>query len=112
MILKDDVDVKHGFWNSLSEEITVNVDGLSAGSNNYIVVFYEASGESTSDTVMVNVSTPPAPTTTTTTTTTATTTATIDGFDFTDFLSQNILMKGIGGGIVVLVIVIVAIKKL
>jgi hypothetical protein len=109
MIFKDDVDVKHGFWNSSSEMITANVDDLNVGSHNYTIVFYEASGKSTSDTVMVDVSAPPV--TTTTTTTSSTTTPPPDGFDLSQFLSENMLLIGLGGGVVVLVILIVVLKK-
>ena len=117
MVLKDDVDVRHGFWNSSSELITVNVDGLSPGSYNYTIVFYEASGICTSDTVMVDISaqptshTTPTTPTTTTTATTPTTPTTNGGFDLTEFLSQNMLLIGVGGGIVILIIVIVLLKK-
>ncbi len=113
-ILKDDVDIKHGFWNSSSEEVTMNVDGLSAGSYNYTIVFYEASGISASDTVMVNVSGPTTTTSTTTTTTTttaATTTTTADGFDLSEFLAENMLLIGVGCGVVIFIIVIVALKR-
>jgi len=116
MILKDNVDIKHGFWNASSEFITLNVDGLDIGSHNYTIVFYEASGISTSDTVIVDVSAPTATTTTTTTTTTVTsptttTPTTTDGFDLSEFLSQNLLIIGIGGGVVLLLVAIVVLKK-
>ena len=115
MILKDDIEISHGFWNSSSEFVTVNVDGLSVGSYNYTIVFYEASGISTSDTVMVYVSapetTPTSPTSTTTTTTSTSTLPTTGGIDIIDFLSENILIIGIGGGVILLVIVIILLKK-
>ncbi|MHA1964587.1 MAG: hypothetical protein ACXACG_03235 [Candidatus Thorarchaeota archaeon] len=107
MVLKDDVDVQHGFWNSSSEEIMVNADGLSAGSYNYTIVFYEASGNYTSDTVMVDVSAPPI----TTTTTTTTGTGTANGFDLAELISENMLLIGVGGGVVVLIVAIVVLRK-
>lgn len=55
MILKDDVEVEKGLWNLTSEEITVDVDGLDVGSYTYTIVFYEASGISASDQVVVDV---------------------------------------------------------
>lgn len=115
MILKDDIDIEHGFWNSSSEFITVDVDGLSAGSYNFTIVFYEASGISTSDTVMVDVSAPPVTTATTTTTTTSspttTTPTTPEGFNLSEFLSEYMLIIGVGGGVILLVIVIIVLRK-
>ncbi|MFW9962755.1 MAG: hypothetical protein ACFFCX_04295, partial [Candidatus Sifarchaeia archaeon] len=106
MVLKDDVEVKHGFWNSSSEEIIINVDGLSAGSHNYTIVFYEASGISASDTVIVSVSAPTTMTTTTTPTTTPT-----NGFDLPEFLSENILLIGLGVGVVALLVIAVVLRR-
>ena len=125
MLLKDDTDLKHGFWNSSSEFITVNVDGLDVGSHNYTILFYEASGISTSDTVMVEVSAPttttPTPTTTTTPTSpttstptspTTTTPTTTGGFDLPEFLSENIvLIVSVGSGALILIIAIAIFRK-
>ncbi len=55
MILKDSVELEKGLWNSSSEEIVVPVDGLSVGTYNYTITFFEASGLGTSDSVEVEV---------------------------------------------------------
>jgi hypothetical protein len=121
MILKDDVDIQHGFWNSSSEEIVVDVNGLGVGSHNYTVVFYEASGLSTSDTVIVDVSSVTTTTTTPTTTTTTTpttptttddaTTTTTSGVNLPEFLSENVLLLGAAGGIAVILIIVVILRR-
>ncbi|NHJ14651.1 MAG: hypothetical protein EAX95_13310 [Candidatus Thorarchaeota archaeon] len=114
MVFKDEVEIRRGFWNASSEEITVDVDGLDAGTYNYTVVFYEASGISASDTVWVDVGEPATTTTSTTTatTTTSTTTATTaDGFDLNEFLRENALVIAGIAGIAVILIIVVIVKR-
>ncbi|MHA2026127.1 MAG: hypothetical protein ACW98U_09520 [Candidatus Thorarchaeota archaeon] len=110
MILKDDVELSRGFWNSSTEEFSVDVDGLGVGSYNYTIVLYEASGLSTSDTVMVEVvadSPPPNGVTTTTTTTTASTPT----GGIIDFLTENMLLVGGIAGVGVILIIIVIVRR-
>jgi len=57
-ILRDYVEIKKGLWNSTSENIAISVDGLSQGSYEYQVTFIEASGKSSSDRVVVEVTEP------------------------------------------------------
>ena len=105
-ILKDSVEVQKGFWNSSSEKIVVSVDGLSVGSYDYEVEFYEASGISSSDVVTVTVN---AETTTTTTTTSTTTTGTSATGNF---ISENLmLILGVGGAVIIIIIIVVIVKK-
>jgi len=104
-ILKDDVELKKGFWNSSSESIVVDVDGLAVGSYDYEIEFYEASGMSASDVVTVTVN---EAADTTTTSDTGTDTGTGTG----DFFSENLmLIIGIGGGAVVIIVIVIIIKK-
>jgi hypothetical protein len=49
-----------GVWNSTTEEIVVNVDGLITGEHNYTIVVADTRGNTASDVVIVRVSSPPA----------------------------------------------------
>ena len=110
ILYKDDVEIKRGLWNSSSENIVVDIDGLAIGSFDYEIEFYEASGLNASDVVTVTVNESPA---ITTSDTTATGTSPSDtGTGLVDFLTENLTMiLGVGGGVVILIIVIVALRK-
>ncbi|MFW9813318.1 MAG: hypothetical protein ACFFF9_12730, partial [Candidatus Thorarchaeota archaeon] len=55
-ILREGVQVKTGLWNSSSEAITINVDGLALGSYNFTIFVTDVGGNVANDTVYVNVS--------------------------------------------------------
>ena len=102
-ILKDNVELKKGFWNSSSESIVVDVDGLAVGSYDYEIEFYEASGISASDVVTVTVN-EAADTTTTSDTGT--------GGGIGDFFTDNLLLiVGVGGAAVIIIVIVIIIKK-
>jgi hypothetical protein len=76
-VFVDTVSTYTGSWNSSSEHIIINLDGLAVGTYNFTCVVYDDAGNSYSDTVnvtVIEVVTPPTTTTTTTTTTTPTST--------------------------------------
>ncbi|MHA2198793.1 MAG: hypothetical protein ACXABN_02890 [Candidatus Thorarchaeota archaeon] len=61
-ILREGVQVKTGSWNSSSETMTVNVDGLTLGSYNFTIYVTDVGGNIANDTVFVNVSDGSTPT--------------------------------------------------
>ncbi|MHA1950277.1 MAG: hypothetical protein ACW987_10415 [Candidatus Thorarchaeota archaeon] len=61
-ILREGVQVKTGAWNSSSESIIINVDGLTLGTYNFTVYVYDIGGNTENDTVFVYVSDGSAPT--------------------------------------------------
>jgi len=73
-IWRDDVLLRSGDWNSSSESISINVDGLSAGVYVYTLIVVDYGEHATSDSVLVRVYGISTTTTTTTTTTSETTT--------------------------------------
>lgn len=54
-IFKNDVRIADGLWNSTSESVVRNVDGLTTGVYNFTVVFRDMDNRSTSNTVLVSV---------------------------------------------------------
>jgi len=86
----DGTVVRSGPWNSSSEVISVSVDGLDSGTYSYTLVVTDEHGLSSSDTVIVTVSEPPAP---------------IPPIDMT------IIIIIIAGGVVVVIIVAVVIRR-
>ncbi|MFW9870508.1 MAG: hypothetical protein ACFFEL_12855, partial [Candidatus Thorarchaeota archaeon] len=54
-ILREGVQIKTGLWNSSSESITINVDGLTLGSYNFTIFVTDVGGNVANDTVYVNV---------------------------------------------------------
>ncbi len=138
-IYVDDVLTLAGLWNSSSEKFNISLDGLTAGVYNYTCVVFDDAMNSMSDTVIVTVNEPigttsPTPTTETTSTTiittistsetttgstsgittsntsttasTSPTTSSVPGPDTTMLL----IVVGVGG-LVLLVIVIVFLRK-
>ncbi len=81
-------------WNG--SPVTIDVDGLLAGTYNYTIVFYDESGNSVSDTVIVTV-TPSSTTTTTTTTTSTTQTTTSPEPSVQPSLNEFLIIAAIGG---------------
>ncbi|MFW9806566.1 MAG: hypothetical protein ACFFFK_07545, partial [Candidatus Thorarchaeota archaeon] len=61
-ILREGILVRSGPWNSSSETITINVDGLSLGKYNFTIFVLDINGNTANDTVFVNVSDGNAPT--------------------------------------------------
>ncbi len=61
-ILQEGVQVKTGAWNSTSETITINVDGLSLGTYNFTIYVSDVGGNTANDTVFVNVNDGTVPT--------------------------------------------------
>ncbi|MFW9964355.1 MAG: hypothetical protein ACFFCX_12365 [Candidatus Sifarchaeia archaeon] len=61
-ILRNEILVKSGLWNSTSETISVSVTGLSVGAYNFTIVVYDVGGNSVSDIVWVTVSDATLPT--------------------------------------------------
>lgn len=61
-VLREGVQVKTGLWNSSSEIITINVDGLILGTYNFTIYVLDIGGNTASDIVFVYVSDGSAPT--------------------------------------------------
>ncbi|MFW9807345.1 MAG: Ig-like domain-containing protein, partial [Candidatus Thorarchaeota archaeon] len=108
-VFVDSVSTYSGDWNSSSELITINLDGLGVGTHNYTCVVYDDAGNNAADTVNVIVnaittSTTPEPTTTSPTTTGPTTTPGPSG---EPPLSLILAVAGIGVvGVLLLVFVV------
>lgn len=64
-LLVDSVSTYTGLWNSSSETIFINLDGLAVGTYNFTCVVSDEAGNSVSDTVIVTVDTEPTSPTTT-----------------------------------------------
>ncbi|MHA2161034.1 MAG: right-handed parallel beta-helix repeat-containing protein [Candidatus Thorarchaeota archaeon] len=62
MVWKTDIFVQGGFWNSSSEIISVNVDGLGLGEHSYSIAVTDTSGNNATDTVHVIVTLSPGTT--------------------------------------------------
>lgn len=61
-VLREGVQVKIGAWNSTSETVIIDVDGLSLGSYNFTIYLIDVGGNTANDTVFVHVSDGSAPT--------------------------------------------------
>lgn len=61
-ILQEGAQVKTGLWNSSSETITINVDGLTLGAYNFTIYVLDIGGNAANDTVFVYVSDGSTPT--------------------------------------------------
>jgi parallel beta-helix repeat protein len=55
VVTLDGVQVMFGAWNSTSENVTITADGLIVGDHTFVVTFFDASGNSATDTVVVTV---------------------------------------------------------
>ena len=100
-IYRDSTVIESDDWDGGT--ITINVDGLSAGSYNYTLVVTDVGGNTATDTVIVTVTTPTTtPTTTTTTPPTNTTTTTTTP---PDLVVLVIAIAGAGGAIIVVIII-------
>ena len=99
-IYRDSTVIESDDWDGGT--ITINVDGLSAGSYNYTLVVTDVGGNTATDTVIVTVTTPTTtPTTTTTPPTNTTTTTTTPP----DLVVLVIAIAGAGGAIIVVIII-------
>jgi hypothetical protein len=54
-VLKNGTSILDGPWNSTSESITVELEGLSAGYYNYTIIVFDEIGQYSTDTVFVEV---------------------------------------------------------
>ncbi|MFX1605031.1 MAG: hypothetical protein ACFFDD_03925 [Promethearchaeota archaeon] len=103
-VFVDSVSTYTGFWNSSSEHIVIDLDGLAVETYNYTCVVYDDAGNSFADTVIVTVNA--GPTTTSEPTTTEPTTTPGPS----DFQGMILIVSGVGV-VVVIVIIIVMLKK-
>jgi parallel beta-helix repeat protein len=55
VVTLDGVQVISGAWNSTAENVTITADGLSIGDHTFVVTFFDGSGNSATDTVVVTV---------------------------------------------------------
>jgi hypothetical protein len=116
-VFVDSVSTYSGDWNSSSELITINLDGLGVGTHNYTCVVYDDAGNNAVDTVIVVVnaittSTTPEPTTTSPTTTEPTTTAPTTGPEPPGGNPMGLILIFAGaGGVVVILLLVVMLKK-
>jgi hypothetical protein len=105
-VFVDSVSTFTGDWNSTSEHIVINLEGLAIGEYNYTCVVYDDAGNSAVDTVIVTVNDVVTTPTTTTTSPTTTTTPPPPG-DMTMLL----VLAGAGVAVVIIVIVVLQMKK-
>ncbi|MGY5877116.1 MAG: Ig-like domain-containing protein, partial [Candidatus Thorarchaeota archaeon] len=140
-VLVEGVGTFSGLWNTSSEHIVVELDGLPVGTYNYTCVVYDDAGHVAADTVNVTVNelptttttttTPSVTTTTTETTTTSETTVTTDTTTTTETTSEPttsstpttattpppsgdmtlLLIAGAVGAVLVVIIIIVVLRK-
>lgn len=111
-IFVEEVSTYTGAWNSSSEHLVVELDGLAVGTYNYTCVVYDEAGLNAVDTVMVTVNevvtTSTTPTTTTTTDITSETTITSgEPTGGGDLMTPLLIVAGIGvAGILLIVFVV------
>jgi parallel beta-helix repeat protein len=55
IVTLDGIEVMSGAWNSTTENITINVDGLSVGDHNFVFKAIDTSGNTATDAVIVTV---------------------------------------------------------
>ena len=106
-VFVDSVSTYSGDWNSSSELVTINLDGLGVGTYNYTCVVYDEAGNSATDTVIVTVNEVVTTSTSPTTTEPTTTPGTTGG----DSLGLILIVAGVGGVVVILVLAMLLRKK-